>query len=136
MAFDFGAKRIGVAVGESLLGTGRALATIEGERKDARFAAITRLIDAWRPARLLVGRPAHADDRPDEHAFASRCERFARQLAQRYRLPVELVDERYTSTAAAARMREKGIRGRDDAEAAAILLEAWFHERQSPPAGR
>ncbi|MCX7897788.1 MAG: Holliday junction resolvase RuvX [Rhodocyclaceae bacterium] len=133
MAFDFGARRIGVAIGERFLGTARALTTIEGERMQARFAAIARLIDEWRPSRLIVGRPAHVD-RAGDHAFAHRCERFARQLAGRFGLPVELVDERYTSLMAESRLSgdKRKHKARLDAEAAAILLEAWFHEHAHP----
>ncbi|NWG31905.1 MAG: Holliday junction resolvase RuvX [Rhodocyclaceae bacterium] len=133
LAFDFGLKRIGVAIGETLLGSARPLSIIEVEANAQRFAAIDRLISEWRPARLVVGRPAHAD-RDSPHEFAARCERFARQLAGRYRLPVELIDERYSSLEAEARHAGDKRKARLDAEAAAIILQSWFnqHAADSP----
>lgn len=127
MAFDFGEKRIGVAIGETLLASARALTTIEAETNEQRFASIGKLIAEWQPARLVVGRPAHAD-REAPHEFAPRCERFARQLAGRYQLPVELADERYSSASAETRLSgdKKKHKARLDAEAAAVILEAWF----------
>jgi putative holliday junction resolvase len=127
MAFDFGEKRIGVAIGESLLSSARALTTIEAETNEQRFASIGKLIAEWQPARLVVGRPAHAD-RDAPHEFAPRCERFARQLAGRYQLPVELTDERYSSAIAESRLSgdKRKNKARLDAEAAAVILQAWF----------
>lgn len=134
MAFDFGARRIGVAIGETLLASARALTIIDAETGEQRFAAIGKLIAEWKPARLVVGRPAHAD-RDAPHEFAARCERFARQLAGRYRLPVELEDERYSSAVAAARVAGDKRKARLDAEAAAVILQAWFDQRHAiaPP---
>jgi len=126
MAFDFGEKRIGVAIGETLLARARPLATVAAAAHGQRFAAIGRLIEEWQPARFVVGRPAHAD-RDEPHEFAARCERFARQLAGRYRRPVERVDERYSSAVAAARRADAGSVGLD-AEAAAVILQAWFDQ--------
>jgi putative Holliday junction resolvase len=127
MAFDFGEKRIGVAIGESLLSSARALTTIEAETNEQRFASIGKLIAEWQPARLVVGRPAHAD-RDAPHEFAPRCERFARQLAGRFQLPVELTDERYSSAIAESRLSgdKRKNKARLDAEAAAVILQAWF----------
>jgi putative Holliday junction resolvase len=132
MAFDFGEKRIGVAIGESLLSSARALTTIEAETNEQRFASIGKLIAEWKPARLVVGRPAHAD-RDAPHEFAPRCERFARQLAGRYQLPVELADERYSSAIAEEQLSgdKRKNKVRLDAEAAAIILQAWFDQRHA-----
>ena len=143
MAFDFGDKRIGVAIGETLLTTARPLTTIEAEASERRFAAIGKLINEWQPVRLVVGRPSHVD-RDEPHEFATRCERFARQLEGRYRLPVELVDERYSSAIAESQLKGHGYdvrehKARLDAEAAAVILQAWLDQRHalttiSPPA--
>jgi len=132
MAFDFGEKRIGIAIGETLLASARPLETIEAEAGERRFAAIGKLIAEWQPARLVVGLPAHAD-REEPHEFAARCERFARQLAGRYQLPVELADERYSSAIAEARMSgdKRKNKTRLDAEAAAVILQAWFDQRHA-----
>ena len=114
MAFDFGEKRIGVAIGNSITGGARPLAVIEEERKDARFATIEALIREWGPDRLVVGLPVYPDGAA--HPFAARCQRFANQLTGRFGLPVSLEDERYTSALAPER-------GQIDAQAAAILLQ-------------
>jgi putative Holliday junction resolvase len=131
LAFDFGTRRIGVAIGETLLGSARPLTTIDAEANEARFAAIGRLIAEWQPARLVVGLPLSPAGEPGE--MTERCRRFARQLEGRYRLPVQLVDERFTSTDADDRLRENGLDWRRrklslDAEAAAILLQSHFEE--------
>jgi putative holliday junction resolvase len=115
MAFDFGEKRIGVAIGNVISGGARPLAVIEHERKDARFAAIEALIKEWGPDRLVVGLPVYPNG--EAHPFADRCRRFANQLAGRFGLPVSLEDERYTS--ALAPKPDIMI----DAQAAAILLQ-------------
>ena len=130
MAFDFGEKRIGVAIGETLLGEARALATIAESASDRRFAAISKLVAAWQPQRLIVGLPRHLDDA--EHEFAGRCERFARQLEGRYRLPVEMADERYSSALAESAIGDKRKnKARLDAEAAAIILQAWLDQQHA-----
>jgi putative Holliday junction resolvase len=136
MAFDFGEKRIGVAIGETLLGEARALATIAESANDRRFAAIGKLVAEWKPARMVVGLPRHIDDA--EHEFAARCERFARQLESRYRLPVEFADERYTSAIAESQLAgdKRKNKARLDAEAAAVILQAWFDQRHAIPALR
>jgi putative Holliday junction resolvase len=137
LAFDFGTRRIGVAVGEMMLGTARPLTTISVEANDARFVAIDKLINEWRPAQLVVGLPLSLDG--EAHEMTDRCRRFARQLEGRFRLPVLLVDERLTSTSADERLREQGRDWRSrkasvDAEAATILLQSHFDEchRQTP----
>ncbi|MDP2809384.1 MAG: Holliday junction resolvase RuvX [Rhodocyclaceae bacterium] len=121
LAFDFGTRRIGVAVGEMMLARARPLTIIDAEANDARFAAVGRLIGEWQPARLVVGLPVSVDG--IEHEMTHRCRRFARQLEGRFRLPLELVDERYSSCGLSA------DKSRVDAEAAAVILQAWFDER-------
>ena len=131
LAFDFGLKRIGVAIGTRLngrLAAARPLTVIDAEANDARFAAIGALVAEWRPARLVVGRPLNEDGTP--HEMTARCERFADQLRGRFRLPVEAVDERYSSLAAEEALRERGLGWKQrkaalDAEAALILLQDW-----------
>lgn len=129
LAFDFGLKRIGVAVGETLLKHASALTTVTAASNEARFAAIARLIEEWRPARLVVGLPLALDG--TEHAMTARCRRFANQLHGRFGLPVDLGDERLTSAAADAQLREAGVDWRKrkaatDALAAQIMLQAYF----------
>jgi putative holliday junction resolvase len=118
LAFDFSAKRVGVATGNSLTRTGSPLTTLTIEG-DARFAAIGRLIDEWQPAALVVGVPFHPDGAA--HDNTRRAQRFARQLAGRFGLPVHEVDERYTTVEA----RSQGAADAD-AAAAALILEQFF----------
>ena len=82
LAFDFGEARIGVAVGETLVGSARPLITIAEPSNVARFAAIARLVEEWQPARLVVGLPQNDDG--SEHAMSARCQRFANQLQGRF----------------------------------------------------
>lgn len=125
LAFDFGTKRIGVAVGENLVGSARPLTTIEGEANDSRFAAIGKLIAEWHPVCLVVGLPLALDG--TEHEMTARCQRFAHQLEGRFHLPVERVDERLSSVEAEAGMRGgKPGKAAIDAEAARIILQDWF----------
>jgi len=127
LAFDFGTQRIGVAIGEGLLGQARALTTIESPANDARFTAIGKLIAEWQPARLVVGLPLALDG--TEHEMTARSRRFAHQLEGRFRLPVELIDERLTSVEAERAGkpgRDKSAKARVDAEAARLILQDWF----------
>ena len=131
LAFDFGTRRIGVAVGNALTRVAHPLTTIDGELSAARFKAIASLIDEWRPDLLVVGRPLHADG--SEHEMTARAERFARQLAGRFGLDVTRVDERFTTLAADAELAGASVRGRRrraarDAVAAQLILQSWFDE--------
>lgn len=112
LAFDFGERFIGVAVGATGVGVAHPLATIDDPASGPRFAAIAELIAEWKPARLVVGLPLALDGAP--HALTPRAQRFARQLEGRFGLPVALVDERLTSTEAAERLRAIGRGGRAD----------------------
>jgi putative Holliday junction resolvase len=129
LGFDFGEKRVGVAVGERLLGLAHPLSTIDFEDRERRLAAIDRLVAEWQPSQLVVGLPLAADG--SEHEMTRRCRRFSRQLEARYRLPVELVDERYSSVSAEEALRAQGVDLRAgkhliDAAAAQIILQGYF----------
>lgn len=133
LAFDFGTRRIGVAIGEMMLGQARPLTVISAQANDPRFSAIGKLITEWQPVRLVVGLPTALSG--DDHEMTARARRFARQLEGRYQLPVHLVDERLTSTAADQALRERGLdwgqrQSAVDAEAAAILLQSYFDDRR------
>jgi putative Holliday junction resolvase len=133
LAFDFGEKRIGVAVGDVGVRIAHPLSTIDAEDNATRFTEIGKLVAEWRPARLIVGLPMHADGA--EHEVSRLARRFAQRLEGRFGLPTVLVDERLTSRAAESRLRESGASVRDlgttlDAYAAREILEAWF---QSAP---
>jgi len=129
LAFDFGEKRVGVAVGDRALGIPHPLTAITAVDSKRRFAAIAALIDEWRPARLVVGLPRHADG--GEHALTRRCRRFAHQLHGRFGLPVELIDERLTSATAATLLGEAGVAAHRrqaalDPVAAQQILQGYF----------
>lgn len=129
LAFDFGEKRIGVAVGEWETRTAHPLETIAGEANAPRFARIGELIGEWRPVELVVGLPMSLEG--EEHELSRRCRRFANQLNGRFGLPVRLVDERLTSVEAESRLREAGLSVRNnkaavDSLAAQEILQDYF----------
>jgi putative Holliday junction resolvase len=135
LAFDFGTKRIGIAVGNSISGTARPLTTINDEKNEVRFSTIAALITEWQPAALVVGVPCNDDGTP--HEMTALCRRFANRLKGRFDLPTLLVDERYTSAAASTALSDRGVHGRKqkiliDQYAAQQILQAYFDE---PSAG-
>ncbi len=134
LAFDFGEKRTGVAVGDLGFRQASALGTICAETREQRFKAIGEFIAQWRPVLLLVGMPQAEDG--SSHAMTARCARFANQLRGRFHLPVATIDERLSSWEA-----ERTLRGRRaatpsreaiDAEAARIILQSYFDEPAQP----
>jgi putative Holliday junction resolvase len=136
LAFDFGTKRIGVAVGTTEVPIANPLGTIEAEANAPRFEALERYVNEWQPVLLVVGRPRHADGSP--HETARLAEKFARRLRERFRVPVVFVDETLSSAAAESRLREArtrpGRKAQVDALAASIILQSFFdspadHER-------
>ena len=118
---DFGIKRIGIAMGNTLTGQAQPLAVVSAIDNAARFKQIGDLIEQWRPAQLVVGEPLHPDGA--EHEMTLRCRRFANQLHGRYSLPVKLVDERYSSAVIPTKRGEI-----IDAKAAAIILQQYFDD--------
>ena len=135
LAFDFGARRIGIAIGNTMLRRANPLSTIDEEKTEARFAAIAGLLDEWQPCALVVGLPCNEDG--TLHELSALCRRFANRLKGRFNLPTILVDERYTSHAASAQLNKQGIHGRKqkallDQYAAQQILQAYFDE---PAAG-
>ena len=118
LAFDYGTRRVGVASGNSVMRRATPLRSIAAEG-GARFAAIAALIDDWRPDALVVGVPFHPDGAA--HDNTRRAQRFARPLHGRVGLPVNEVDERYSTTEAAA-----GGAADLDAAAAAIILDQFL----------
>ena len=137
IGFDFGERRIGVAVGETSTRIANPLGAIEESANDARFREIGKLVDEWRPAGFVVGRPRHSDD--SEHAIAKLAEKFARRLSARYHVPVAFVDETLTSAIAESELR--GLRTRAarktdvDALAAAMILQSYLDSMPLKDAG-
>ncbi len=131
LAFDFGARWIGVAVGDTETRLAHPLGMFEAESGAKRMSEVETLLKRWRPERLLVGLPLAMDG--SEHAMSQRARRFARQLEARFRLPVELADERLSSVTARAHLRETGRGGREHknaahALAAKIILQSYLDE--------
>lgn len=129
LGFDFGEKRLGIAIGEHMLGIAHPLTTVETEATDVRFARIAELIKEWQPSTLVVGLPLSVDG--EEHAMTLLSKKFARRLDGRFGIPVVMIDERYTSAEASQSLNEMGIGGRRqkpmlDQVAAQHILQSYF----------
>jgi putative Holliday junction resolvase len=128
MGFDFGSHKIGIAVGQSITATATPLTTLSYVKHKPDWDGIERIISEWKPDTLVIGLPFQMDD--EEAELASRAKKFARQLHGRYRLPVEMVDERLTSREASDRLGKKA--GKDvtlvDSMAAKLILETWLNK--------
>jgi len=124
MSFDFGLKRIGVAVGNLLIKQAQPLTIIDAATNEAKFAAIGRLIDEWQPSSVVVGLPLHPDGA--EHEMTLRCRRFANQITGRFGVATVLIDERYTSAVLSASRGEHV-----DSQAAALILQQFFDTHES-----
>ncbi|MCA7024339.1 MULTISPECIES: Holliday junction resolvase RuvX [Stenotrophomonas] len=132
LGFDVGSRRIGVAIGSAYGVGARALAVVEVRGDGPDWPALDRLQREWRPHGLIVGDPLTLDG--DDQPNRKRAQAFARQLLQRYRLPVLLVDERSSSVEAARRFATERAEGRKrrrdaanlDAVAAAVIIERWL----------
>jgi putative Holliday junction resolvase len=124
MAFDYGTKRIGIAVGQTVSRTATALKVISADNGKPRWREITALIDEWGPDLFVVGKPGYKDQQPNP--VGEEIERFSRRLTGRYNRPVEFVDERLSSFAA-AHDDQAGSNGLDAAAAKMILL-TWLEQ--------
>ena len=125
IAFDFGEKRIGTAIGQTVTRTATPLETVRVRRTKPDWNTIDRLIDAWKPDALVVGLPLNMDG--TEQWITAHARRFANRLHGRSGLPVHLADERLSTREAWTRLVESGSR-RDgpDPVAAQVILEGWF----------
>ncbi len=115
LAFDFGEKRIGVAVGNTITKTAEPLKIIQEKNQDQRFKAIELIINGWQPQILVVGLPKHPDG--TEHEMTQKAKRFGNQLKGRFQKEVIWVDERYTSVL---------VDGCNDALAAQLILQQYL----------
>ena len=130
LAFDFGQKRIGIAVGQSVTGTASPLVTLAARQGQPDWGTLDHIITTWHPSALVVGLPCHLDGA--EQKITKEARRFAGDLQSRYGLPVHLVDERLTSDEA-ERLINKQPRSnvRDvDQVAAQLILQDWFNQRE------
>ena len=131
LAFDFGFRRIGVAVGQNVTGSASPLGVVSNDESGPDHAKIAQLLKEWRPTQLVVGMPCHTDGSPSE--MQRPINAFIKELA-RYALPVDTVDERYTSIEARAVLknaRAAGTRGRIskemiDSAAAVFIAERYL----------
>jgi putative holliday junction resolvase len=115
LAFDFGEKRVGVAVGNTIIKTAEALKILQEKNQDEKFKAIEALIQEWQPQLLVVGLPTHPDGA--EHEMTLKAKRFGNQLHGRFQKEVVFVDERYTSVS---------VQGGNDALAAQLILQQYL----------
>jgi len=126
LGFDYGLRRIGVAVGTPWLGTTTALKPLVARDGDTDWDAVRRLLDEWQPGLLVVGLPLNMDGTPSE--MSARAERFARRLHGRFGIPFAVMDERLSTREARSLLEESGR----DAEvsihsaAACLILQSWF----------
>jgi putative Holliday junction resolvase len=124
ISFDYGTRRVGVAVGNSITHSGQALKTIAATSSDALFQEIESLLKEWQPDQLVVGRPVYPDGTP--HELTVKAVRFGNQLHGRFHLPVAWVDERYTS---AVLEGDPKMHDNLDAHSAVLILEQYFAEQ-------
>jgi putative Holliday junction resolvase len=136
LSLDFGLKRIGVASGDTLTRIAHPRATLANGPQGPDWRALERILADTRPARIAVGEPYNADGSESPQTGAAR--RFATEIARRSGLPVDLVDERWSSQDAEERLRDERASGERrrrvtkeaiDAAAAAVILERWFERK-------
>ena len=123
LAFDYGTRRVGVAVGNTEIRASQALVTIAATNADMLFKELEDLLKEWQPDQIVVGLPVHPDG--SEHEMTVKAKRFGNQLHGRFNLPVTWVDERYTS---AVLEGDSQMQDNLDAHSAALILEQYFAE--------
>ena len=131
LAFDFGTKSIGCAVGQSITGTAQSLTAFKAQDGIPDWDAISNVIKEWQPARLVVGLPLNMDG--TEQELTLRAKKFANRLNGRFNLPVELQDERLTTTEARSEIFSRGgyralNKSKVDGISACLILESWFEQ--------
>ncbi len=126
MCFDYGTQKMGVAVGQRLTCTATPIAVLRARDGVPDWDQVSGLIEEWHPVQLLVGLPLNMDGSDSE--LSKQAEKFSRRLEGRYRLPVDLMDERLTSFEVRHRQKESGNSSDEpiDALAAQLILESWF----------
>lgn len=133
LGFDFGLKRIGVAVGQTITYSASPIGTVQAKQGEPDWHNIDKLIQTWHPQALIIGRPTHLDGSEQEITKAS--DEFAKTCEQRYDLPVFRVDERFTSLAAKEYLIEKvqttkPIKPQLDPISAKLICELWLKEQK------
>ena len=123
LCFDYGKKRIGIAVGQTITATATALEIIKTIKGKPDWNRIKNLIDEWHPDRLIVGNPLTLEGERQE--MTDNAQHFSKQLGNRYKLPVEMMEEQLSSYE--ARRHLKSTRELDSV-AAKLILESWLNE--------
>lgn len=137
LAFDYGLRHIGAAVGQSLIASSNPVGIVRARDGVPDWSTITTLINEWQPQLLLVGLPLNMDG--TDSPMALRARKFSRQLQERYKISVAMIDERLTSFAAKQARRETqgytdfGRGDTVDAEAACILLQDYYNRTSATP---
>ena len=132
LGFDYGTRRIGVAVGQDITRSVTPLTTLLSQNDKPDWDAISKLITEWQPDRLVVGLPLHLDGSVQD--LTEKAQRFGNQLKGRYNLPVEMVDERLTSHEAETELATRGgkvAKADIDAMAAALILQSWLDQQSN-----
>jgi putative Holliday junction resolvase len=131
LAFDFGTKRIGVAVGQELTCSASALVTLNNRNGAPDWEAISHLIEQWQPAALVVGLPLNLDG--SDHEITRLARRFGNRLRGRYNLPVYTMDERLSSAEAEAQLAARGRYAKADVDkvAAQLILQGWLEQQST-----
>ena len=131
LGFDFGTKRIGVAVGQELTRSARALETLKSRDGGPDWAGISRLIEQWQPAALVLGLPLNLDG--SDHEITRLARRFGNRLRGRYNLPVYTIDERLSSAEAEALLAQQGCFDKEavDKVAAQVILQSWLEQQST-----
>ena len=124
LCFDYGEKRIGVAVGQTLTGTATALTTLTARAGRPDWDRVASLIEEWQPQALVVGLPLNMDG--TEQDLSARARRFANRLKGRHELPLHFADERLSTREARDREGDGPAREGRDAVAAQVILEGWM----------
>jgi putative Holliday junction resolvase len=127
LGFDFGSHKIGIAVGNTVTATASPLTTLSYVKHKPDWDSIEKIISEWKPDTLVVGLPFQMDD--EEAELAGRAKKFARQLQGRFKIPVEMIDERLTSKEASNRLGKKAAKNVTlvDSMAAKLILETWLN---------
>jgi putative Holliday junction resolvase len=140
IALDYGRKRIGVATGICITGTAAALTTISAQNGTPDWLSLEKIVAEWQPDLFVVGMPYNSDG--SESEMTSEVKGFAAKLEARYQIPVEHIDERYTSAEAEALLKEERRRGSRtkklkkedvDAKAAQLIAESWMRSTGATP---
>jgi putative pre-16S rRNA nuclease len=129
LAFDFGLRRIGVAVGQTITQSANPLTVLLAEKGEPDWQQVSQLISQWRPTALVVGLPYQMEGGEQAISFAAR--QFARKLKAQFNLPVHLVDERLTTQEAKRQLQASGVKLKDtaiDSFAAKLILESWMRK--------